>query len=429
MVNKAILEVRPAERPVNAAVTLPGSKSYTNRALIVAAMAEGESLLRQALFSDDTDYMAGALRTLGIKVEEDREKEQFRIVGAEGLIPAHRAEVFVGNSGTTARFLTAFLALGHGTYVVDGVERMRQRLIQPLLDGLTQLGVMAYSRDGNGCPPVIVESDGFPGGVAAIHGDTSSQYFTAILMAAPLSQKGVTLDVIGDLVSKPYLDMTGSTMRAFGAEMVNHDCRRFEVAGGQRYHARSYDIEPDASGASYFLAAAAVTGGKVRVEHLGKSSAQGDLHFVDILERMGCTVVRAEDFTEVVGPRQLRGVDVDMGDISDTAQTLAAIAPFADGPVTIRGIAHVRVKETDRVAAVATELRRLGLRVDERQDGLTVHPGPVHPADIETYDDHRMAMSFAVAGLRLPGLRIKDPDCVSKTFPDFWERFAALFGN
>ena len=248
-------------------------------------------------------------------------------------------------------------------------------------------------------------------------------------MVAPLSRRGVELQVEGELVSKPYIDMTASTMAAFGATMQNHGYRRFTIPGGQRYQARVYDIEPDASGASYFFAAAAVTGGRVRVDHLGSGSAQGDLGFVRALEQMGCTVLQTTEYTEVSGPDELKGVDVDMGDISDTAQTLAAIAPFASGPVNIRNIAHVRAKETDRVAAVTAELRRLGATVEERPDGLTIHPAALRAADIETYDDHRMAMSFAVTGLRAPGLRIKDPGCVSKTFPDFWERFGRLRGS
>ena len=418
-----------ARRPIDATVTLPGSKSYTNRALIIAAMAEGEALLRHALFSDDTDYMAAALRSLGIAVDEDRAAETFRVHGGGGRFPVPEATLSIGNAGTAARFLTSYVALGNGRYVIDGVERMRQRPIQPLLDGLSQLGVDARAARGNGCPPVLVDAHGLPGGVARMRGDISSQYFSSILMAAPLSQEGVTLEVEGDLVSKPYVDMTASTMSAFGATMTNEAYRRFHVPGGQQYRARSYDIEPDASGASYFFAAAAVTGGRVRVEHLGHGSAQGDLGFVQVLERMGCTVTQTAAYTEVHGPPQLRGVDADMCDISDTAQTLAAIAPFADGPVAIRNIAHVRDKETDRVAAMAAELRRLSLRVDERPDGLTVHPGPLRPATIETYDDHRMAMSFAVTGLNVPGLRIKDPGCVSKTFPDFWERWQQLLGE
>lgn len=422
----ATLEIRPASQPIDATVVLPGSKSYTNRALILAAMAHGRSVLKQALFSDDTDYMADALRTLGIDVQQNRAAAEFVVNGGGGKVPVRGAELFVGNAGTAARFLTSFVALGRGEYLIDGVPRMRQRPIQPLLETLQQLDVDAQAVNGNGCPPVRVRTRGLTGGRARMRGDISSQYFSSILMVAPLSKQGVELEVEGDLVSKPYIDMTASTMAEFGATVENHGYQRFTVAGGQHYEGRRYDIEPDASGASYFFAAAAVTGGRVRVEHLGRGSGQGDLNFVDVLERMGCSVTKADDYTEVVGPAQLRGVEVDMGDISDTAQTLAAIAPFADGPVTIRNVANIRFKETDRVAAVATELRRLGIVVDERPDGLTIHPGAMTPAAVDTYDDHRMAMSFAVTGLKLPGLQINDPACVSKTFPDFWERFAKL---
>lgn len=418
--------IHPAIGPIDATVTLPGSKSYTNRALIIAAMAHGPSVLRQALFSDDTDYMAGALRALGIAVTEDREAEEFRVQGSGGAIAVPSADLFVGNAGTASRFLTSFVALGNGEYVIDGVPRMRQRPIQPLLETLQQLGVDAAAINGDGCPPVRVRTHGFGGGKARMRGDISSQYFSSILMVAPLSANGVELEVEGDLVSKPYIDMTASTMAEFGATMQNHRYQRFVVPGNQRYTGRSYDIEPDASGASYFFAAAAITGGRVRVLHLGRDSGQGDLNFVDVLGRMGCTVTKATTYTEVTGPVQLEGIDVDMGDISDTAQTLAAIAPLAAGPVTIRGVAHIRNKETDRVAALANELRRAGVTVEERADGLTIQPGGYRAADVETYDDHRMAMSFAVAALRVPGLRIKDPACVSKTFPDFWQRFEAL---
>lgn len=423
------LEVVPTHRPADATVSLPGSKSYTNRALIIAAMAHGESLIRSALYSDDTDYMKSALQALGVRVEEDRTQASFRVWGAGGSVPSRSAELFIGNAGTAARFLTAFVAAGNGRYVIDGTERMRQRPIQPLLDALQQLGINAHSERGNGCPPVVVDTRGLQGGRATIPGHISSQYFSALLMAGPLSKNAIELAVEGDLVSKPYLDMTISTMAAFGAGAINEGYSLFCVAGDQRYTGRTYDVEPDASGASYFFAAAAVTGGRVRVLHLGQGSAQGDLRFVDLLERMGCTVIRANDYTEVAGASELRGIEADMGDISDTAQTLAAIAPFATGPVTVRNIAHVRGKETDRVSAMATELRRIGQQVEERPDGLTIHPAPVQPAEIETYDDHRMAMSFAVTGLRAPGIRIKDPACVSKTFPDFWERFAALIGR
>lgn len=423
------LEIRPVSRPVDADVVLPGSKSYTNRALPLAAMAEGTSVIREALFSDDTRYMAAALEALGIRVESDPASRAFRVTGAAGRIPVERATLFVGNSGTTARFLTAMLALGQGMYVVDGVERMRARPIEPLLNALRQLGVDATSIPGTGCPPVRVHAHGLGGGTVRLAGTESSQFLSALLMVAPLSADGIEIQIEGDLVSKPYIDLTADTMRAFGAGMENHDYRRFLVPGGQRYEATDYTIEPDASAASYFFALAAATRGRVRVHNLGAASRQGDLRFVDVLERMGCSVVRGESSIEVVGADRLRGVDVDMNALSDTAQTLAAIAPLADGPVAIRNVAHIRRKETDRVEAVVTELRRLGIRAEELPDGMVIHPGPIHPAAVHTYDDHRMAMSFAVLGCALPGVTILDPGCVAKTFPDFFDRLADAIGQ
>lgn len=414
--------IEPVRRPVDAEVTLPGSKSYTNRALPLAALADGVSVIREALFSDDTHYMAEALRTLGIRVDIDPDARTFTVHGAGGRIPATSGTLFVGNSGTSARFLTAMVALGQGEYVIDGIERMRRRPIAPLLDALRQLGVDAASVDGSGFPPIRVRADGLRGGKARLAGDESSQFFSALLMAAPLAEADTEIEVVGDLVSKPYIDLTADAMRAFGAVMHNHGYQRFTVPGGQCYKATDYAIEPDASAASYFFALAAVTGGRVRVRHLGVGSAQGDVHFVDVLEQMGCTVVREADAIEVRGPERLRGVTVDMNAISDTAQTLAAIAPLADGPTVINNIAHVRGKETDRISAVVTELRRLGIDAVEMADGLVVRPGAIQPGRVATYDDHRMAMSFAILGCATPGIEIADPGCVAKTFPDFFER-------
>lgn len=424
------IEIVPVTQPVDATVRVPGSKSITNRALLIAALADGQSELLGALYSDDTKYMAAALRDLGIAVEADEAGERFVVHGDGGTFPAERADLFVGNSGTTMRFLTAALPLGQGSYRIDGIPRMRSRPIQPLLDALQALGANAVSEAGNGCPPVSIQGGGLAGGRVQMAGDQSSQYFSALLMAAPYARTDVVIDVEGDLVSKPYMPMTAAVMRAFGAtaEIDADSWRSFRVPAGQRYQGRVYQIEPDASNASYFFAAAAVTGGRVRIDGLGRASSQGDLHFVDVLGAMGATVAVADDYVEVVGPREgrLRGVDLDLNAISDTAQTLAAIAPFADGPTTIRGVGHARLKETDRVAAVANELRKLGQIVEERPDGLTIHPAPIEPAAIATYDDHRMAMSFAITGLRAPGVRILDPGCVAKTFPDYFERLERL---
>jgi 3-phosphoshikimate 1-carboxyvinyltransferase len=423
------VEILPPPGPVDAVVSLPGSKSYTNRALLVAALADGDSEIRRALFSDDTTYMIEALRALGIPVEALPEREMIRIRGGGGVVPVQTADLFVGNAGTAARFLTAYVALGHGRYRIDGVPRMRERPIGPLLNALRQLGVDATSERGNGCPPIVVQSGGLAGGAAEISGDVSSQFISALMMVGPCTEKGLDLTIRGDLVSKPYVDLTLSVMSAFGVTARNEDYHRIHVRGRQKYRARAYQVEPDASAASYFLAAAAVTGGRVRIDGLGRSSAQGDLRLVQILERMGCHVDWGDDYVELRGPSQLRGVDADMADVSDVAQTLAAIAPFASDTVRVRGIAHIRRKETDRITAVTNELRRLGANVVEHEDGWEILPSILKPAVVETYDDHRMAMSFAVTGLRVAGLHIANPRCVAKTFPDFFERFALFSGS
>ena len=427
-----MLELAPVTRPVVGTVNVPGSKSITNRALPIAALARGESVLTGALFSDDTRYMAAALNQLGIRVVSDPAAQSFTVTGCDGVIPADNAELFLGNSGTSVRFLAAMVALGQGTFVLDGVPRMRERPIAPLLGALGELGVSVKSLMAEGYPPVQVDANGISGNSVTMAGDKSSQYFTGLLMAAPYAEQGMTIHVDGELVSQPYIDITADVMAAFGVDAeIDEDYRTFKVASGQRYEGQVYHIEPDASNASYFFAAAAITGGEVRVEGLGIESLQGDLDFVYVLEAMGASIDVRENDTIVRGPADgvLRGGDFDMTEISDTAQTLAAIAPFADSPVTIRGVAHNRIKETDRIANVAIELRKLGQEVDEFEDGMTIHPGPVTPAEIETYDDHRMAMSFGVTGLRAPGVRILDPGCTAKTFPDYFDRLIELTGT
>jgi 3-phosphoshikimate 1-carboxyvinyltransferase len=333
--------------------------------------------------------------------------------------------VFVANSGTTMRFVTPVAALGRGTFRIDGSPRMRERPIEDLLEALRQLGVDAHSELQNGCPPVIVRAAGLPGGKAPVAGDISSQFLSGLLMAAPYADRAVELFVTGDLVSKPYVEMTLAVMAAFGVAVDREGLRRFSVPAGQKYRARRYAVEPDASAASYFFAAAAITGGEVTVEGLAKGSLQGDVAFCECLARMGCDVRYGPDSISVRG-RPLCGIAADMNAISDTVQTLAAVALFAGGPTTITGVAHVRHKETDRLRAVAAELRKLGAEVEEREDGLRIVPGQLRGAEIETYDDHRMAMSMAVAGLRIPGLVIRDPACTAKTYPGFFEDLGRL---
>ena len=421
------MEIQPSG-PVRGSIRPPGSKSLTNRAMVCAALAGGESLLTGALDSADTCVMAEALGKLGVFIDHDPERRTIRVRGCSGRIAAGSADLFVADSGTSMRFLTPLVALGRGTFRIDGTPRMRQRPIEDLLQTLGQLGVNARSELGSGCPPVIVRAAGLPGGKAPVAGSISSQFLSGLLMAAPYAIEPVELVVAGDLVSAPYVQMTLAVMAAFGVAVEHEGLRRFLVPAGQRYRGRQYAIEPDASAASYFFAAAAVTGGQVTVEGLSKSSLQGDVAFCECLAQMGCEVRYGPDSITVRGG-PLRGVTVDMNAISDTVQTLAVVALFANGPTIITGVAHVRHKETDRLRAVATELRKLGAEVEERDAGLRIVPRQCRGAEIETYDDHRMAMSMAVAGLRIPGVVIRDPACTAKTYPEFFGDLARLAGT
>jgi 3-phosphoshikimate 1-carboxyvinyltransferase len=420
-----VVEVRPLRRPFAAEVSVPGSKSMTNRALILAALADSESLIANALTSDDTDRMTDALRRLGYLVESDQGAATMRVVGRGGLVPSERAELNVGASGTSARFLTALAALGGGRYLLDGVPRMRERPIEPLLAALRALGADADSTLGTGCLPARV-SGPTRGGTATIDASVSSQFISALLMVGAYFEQGLELRLEGTIVSRPYIDMTLQQMVRAGVEGTWSGERMLRVAPGQRYRAGEHVMESDASNASYFFAAAAATGGTVRVPRLPADSIQGDLALLDVLEQMGCRVERDGDTVELQGPAEgkLRGLTVDANAIPDMAQTIAALAPFADGPVEVRNVASMRVKETDRIAAVAAELRRLGQEVEEGPDWFRIVPRPVRPATLTTYDDHRMAMAFSIVGLRAPGVRIADPGCVAKTFPGYWDTLA-----
>ncbi len=416
------LPIVPCSHRLNAVVRVPGSKSLTNRALLAAALADGPTTLINALFSDDSRYFAEALERLGFTLSRQAGEGTITVAGQGGRIPAAAAELFVGNAGTAARFLTAMLTLGHGRYVLDGEPRMRERPIGDLLDALAQLGAQAVSP--TGCPPVTVTASGLAGGRATVAGDVSSQFLSGVLLVAPYARAPVELVVERSLNSKPYVDLTLGVMADFGVSVAREGYDRFRVMP-QVYQARcAYAIESDASAASYFFAAAAICGGRVRVENISCGSRQGDVGFVEVLQSMGCAVKSGENWIEVDRPPQaaLCGVDIDLRDMPDTAQTLAAVAPFAATPTVIRGIASARLKETDRVAAMCAELRRLGVTVTEQPDGLIIQPcASLRPARVQTYNDHRMAMAFALVGLRLPGLEIENPACVSKTFPNFFE--------
>jgi 3-phosphoshikimate 1-carboxyvinyltransferase len=419
------LEIIPLTRPPNATVRVPGSKSITNRALVLAALCgkvkpcEVQNCLR----SEDTEVMIAALQALGFDVQVDWNEQRIRVAGSPqaNRIPATQADLFTANSGTTMRFLTAVVCLGHGRYRLDGVSRMRERPIGDLLEALQQLGVRAISEGNNARPPVCIEADGLAGGRVRIRGDVSSQFLSGLLLAAPFARGDVVIEIDGPLVSRPYVEMTLRMMDDWGLPVIRKwEAAEFHVSGRQAPCGEMmYRVEPDASAASYFFAAAAITGGRVGVRGLPANSLQGDVRFLDLLAAMGCAVER-DAATLTVQGRPLHGVNADMNDISDTVMTLAAVACFAEGPTTIRNVAHIRHKETDRLAALATELRRVGAGVDEFADGLTITPQPLHGAEIETYNDHRMAMSMALIGLKVPGIVIKNPGCVAKTYPGYF---------
>ncbi len=399
--------------------------------MICCALANGESGLGNPLLSDDSFWLMKALSDLGFEVSV--EDGDVRIVGRGGEIPNRDVEVFVGNAGTAARFLPSALALGAGPYRVDGVPRMRERPISDLVEALRALGAKIDYADREGRFPLVVRGGGLEGGEARVRSGRSSQFLSGVMLGSPCARNPVTLRVAGDLVSKPYIDITREVMSAFGVAVSEDGSGVYRISP-RTYTATEFPVEPDASGASYFFAAAALTGGRVRVEGLDRSSSQGDLRFVEVLRLMGCEVEYGAGYTEVRGPQneKLSGVEVDMNEISDTFLTLAAIAPFASSPTSITNIEHTRHQETDRITAVATELGRLGVQTRESRDGLLIIPvksvKEIVPAAIETYDDHRVAMAFSLVGLLVGGVRIRNPSCVTKTLPDFFERLRFLGG-
>lgn len=444
MPTSSVVEVIPGG-PVSGTIRPPGSKSLTNRALLCAAFAPGRSRLSGALRSDDTEVMINALRKIGLRVEESEGGRTIEITGIDrgSVAPPSESEVelFIGNSGTTIRFLTAALSALGGRFRLSGVPRMHQRPIGDLIDALRPIcdGEVSSESPG-GCPPVRIDTQGWRGDVIKVAGNVSSQFLSGLMMASPIAGKRIRIEVLGELVSRPYVEMTAAIMRDFGvtcrwtdpkehAQSSSAASPTFEIDSGDGYISRDYEIEPDASAASYFWAAAAITGGEVTVMGLSDQALQGDVRFVDCLELMGCQVRRETDRITVKGSRVLRGIDVDMNAISDTVQTLSVVAMFADGPTTVRGVAHNRFKETDRIGDLAKELRKLGGQITETEDGLIIRPGILRPARIETYEDHRMAMSLALAGLRAPGVQISNPSCTGKTYPDYFADLEALTGR
>jgi 3-phosphoshikimate 1-carboxyvinyltransferase len=392
---------------------------------LIAALANGKTKISNALFSDDTKYFANALKILGFNVQLDESNLEMTVTGLGGKIPVDKAELFIGNAGTAVRFLSAFLTLGNGEYILDGEPRMRERPIGDLVDSLNQLGAKLEAN--NNCPPVEVFANGLPGGKTRIIGDISSQFLSALLMVAPYAQNEIEITLSTELNSKPYVDMTIAIMKDFGVEIERDSYSSFTIHPSTYVPSANYQIESDASAASYFFAAPAICGGTVRVENISRKSMQGDIAFLDVLQQMGCEVTEGKSYIEVKDADSLQGIDVDMRDIPDTAQTLAAISPFASSQTRIRGIASARLKETDRVSATCNELKGLGVQVDEHQDGMTIYPCQTfQPSIVQTYNDHRMAMAFSLIGLRCDGVTIENPACVSKTFPNYFNVLDSL---
>ena len=414
------IELAPA-RGAAGTVRLPGSKSISNRALLLAALARGETELQGLLDADDTRVMREALTRLGVSFTDNT------ISGVAGPFPVKKAELFLGNAGTAFRPLTAALAFSDGEYRLSGVPRMHERPIGDLVDALRGIGARIDYAGKEGFPPLVLHPSRLKTDTVKVRGDVSSQFLTALLMALPLSGKAARIEVQGELISKPYVEITLNVMRRFGVEVRRTGWRYFDVPAAGYVAPGRMLVEGDASAASYFLAAGALGGGPLRVEGVGRESIQGDVRFTDVLERMGAKVSWGDDFIEVKSGGKLKAIDMDMNHIPDAAMTAAVLALFADGPSTIRNVASWRVKETDRLAAMATELRKLGAQVDEGPDHLRINPGELRGGvAIDTYDDHRMAMSFSLVSLGGVPVRINDPHCVAKTFPDFFKTLAAI---
>ncbi|MBE9610286.1 3-phosphoshikimate 1-carboxyvinyltransferase [Chitinilyticum piscinae] len=416
---------------VNGSVVLPGSKSISNRTLLLAALCEGSTLVQGLLASDDTQRMLEALEALGVKVEQQGDSRDFLVHGCAGSFPNKAADLFLGNAGTAFRPLTAALALSGGEYHLHGVPRMHERPIGDLVDALVQAGAKIDYLANPGFPPLQIHPAELSSDRIAVKGNVSSQFLTGLLMALPLTGRDMTIEVVGELISKPYIEITLNLLAKFGIEVVRREWKEFFIKGGQTYRSPGQIfVEGDASSASYFLAAGAIGGGTVRVEGVGRDAIQGDKRFADTLAQMGAQITWGDNFIEAAPPAdgQLKAIDVDLNHIPDAAMTIAVAALFARGTTTIRNIESWRVKETDRLSAMATELRKVGATVEEGQDYIVVTPPAqlIANAAIETYDDHRMAMCFSLVALGGVTVRILDPKCTAKTFPTYFEELARI---
>jgi 3-phosphoshikimate 1-carboxyvinyltransferase len=416
------LTLKPISK-IDGEINLPGSKSLSNRALLLAALAKGTTKITNLLESDDTRHMLNALKLLGVQYTLSEDKTECTVIGNAGAIHTTEfQELFLGNAGTAMRPLCAALCLGSGSYLLTGEPRMKERPIGHLVDALRQAGAKITYQENEGYPPLLIEAGGLSGGDVKIDGAISSQFLTALLLAAPMAKEDMTITIIGELVSKPYIDITLHIMKEFGVDVVNENYKTFSIKGGQTYKAvDTFMVEGDASSASYFLAAAAIKGGTVKVTGIGKKSVQGDVQFVDVLEKMGAVVEWGDDFV-AVSKGELHAIDMDFNHIPDAAMTIATMALFVEGTTTLRNIYNWRVKETDRLYAMATELRKVGAQVEEGEDYLKITPPKVlKHAAIDTYDDHRMAMCFSLLALDPVSVTINEPECTAKTFPTYFE--------
>ena len=404
---------------------MPGSKSFTHRILIASALSDGMCSVKNALFSEDTMLTMNALRQMGIRIEE-MTGDRLIIYGAKGILQPSREPIYLGNSGTSIRLLTAISALGKDTYTLMGNDRMAERPIQALIDALGQIGVQARSTHNNGCPPVDVSGKNLSGTTVTISCRESSQYLTGLLLMAPCTKGGLKIGVTQGPVSRPYVDMTIDVMAKFGIATDRQGYDGFQVTGNQVYRSEDYEVEADASQAGYFWAAAAICRKAVKVKGVSQDSCQGDVNFSKVLESMGCAVTNEPDGITVSGGDRLRAVEVDMGDMPDIVPTLAVVAAFAEGTTVIKNVSHLKSKESDRLTSVVNELIKMGITASCTDDELMVAGGQPRRAEIETYGDHRIAMSFAVAGLATPGTMIRDEHCVEKSFPNYWQVFEGM---
>ena len=407
-------------------VKIPGSKSYTQRALIIASLAEGKSFLRNPLISEDTKYLMDALRSLGADIL--LADKDIILTGTGGNIQNPGKKLYLGNNGTALRFLTTVVSLGTGNFILDGSNRLRERPVKPLLDALRILGVDCAGTDKSGYPPVIIQGGNFQGGKTIFTNAESSQYISSVLITSPYARNGVEIELLGMTFSMPYIDMTIEIMKHFGVEVVMKGKNEYTVRAPQKYMGERYLIESDVSSASYFFLAAALCEGKVRVLNVNPNTLQGDIGFLEIMKKLGCHITRGIDWVEVAGGQLHQGnSQFDMSDMPDMVPTLAVLSAFRHGQTIINNISHLRLKESNRIEALVTELNRTGIETKELEDGLVINGGTPHGAEIETYNDHRIAMSFAIAGLVTKGIKIKNKKCVNKSFPEFWDVLDTLY--